>query len=142
MSKKIPDIRYVMTTLPRSIGADATVPEALSLMERCGVRHLPVTNGGSLVGVVSDRDIKRTTDPLTNMPTLQAVRKVMTPDPYVVGPDEPLDRVLRTLADRRIGCALVAEAGSLVGIFTTTDAARILEEHLRADEPNGHDFSA
>jgi len=126
-----------MTASPRSIDADATVSEAQSMMERHGVRHLPVTNGEKLVGIVTDRDVKTTLDPLLHMPTLQMVRGMMTPEPYVVGPDEPLDSVLLTLAERRIGCALVAEGGKLTGIFTTTDASRMLGEHFRAMRRQG-----
>jgi acetoin utilization protein AcuB len=120
-----------MTALPRAIDADSTVSEARSMMEQHGIRHLPVTNGEKVVGIVTDRDIKMTLDPLLHMPTLQMVRGMMTPDPYVVGPDEPLDTVLLTMAERRIGCALVVEGGKLTGIFTTTDASRMLGEHFR-----------
>jgi CBS domain-containing protein len=61
----------------------------------------------------------------------------MVTDPYVVGPDEPLDSVLLTLAERRIGCALVAENGKLTGIFTTTDAALMLGRQLRSRHSSG-----
>ncbi len=56
----------------------------------------------------------------------------MTAEPYVVAPSEPLDTVLLTLAARRIGCVVVADAGRPAGIFTMTDASRMLGEHLRA----------
>ena len=129
---RVPEIRSVMTALPRSIDADATVSEAQTMMEQHEVRHLPVTNGNKVVGVLSDRDVKGLLDPMFRVPAPTTVRKAMSADPYVVGPDEPLDRVLLTLAERRIGCALVAEDGRLTGIFTTTDASRMLGEHFGA----------
>jgi acetoin utilization protein AcuB len=138
---KIPDIQSVMTAFPRSIDADATVSDAQSMMAQHGVRHLPVTNGNTVVGIVTDRDVRLALDPLLHMPTLQMVRGMMTPEPYVVGPDEPLDRVLITMAERRIGCAVVAEDGKLTGIFTTTDAARMLGEHFRSMRPEGGEKS-
>jgi acetoin utilization protein AcuB len=121
---EIPKIRAMMTATPRSIDADSLIQEAQQLMERRGIRHLPVTNGDCLVGVVTDRDVKHSLDPVFDVPPMAKVRSVMTTDPYVVGPDEPLDSVLLTMAQRRIGCTLVADGDKLVGIFTTTDALR------------------
>ena len=63
---------------------------------------------------------------------LKRIRDIMIPDPYVVRPADPIDEVLMTLAEQRIGCAIVANDGRLKGIFTTTDASRILAQHLRA----------
>jgi len=128
---EIPRIGSVMTTFPYSIDAGASVAAAQEMMERHGIRHLPVTDAGDLVGIVTDRDIQHFLDPLVNYPVQREVRDIMVAHPYVVRPDEPLDEVLVTLAQRRIGCALVAEGGQLSGIFTTTDAARLFAERLR-----------
>jgi acetoin utilization protein AcuB len=106
-------------------------------MEKNDIRHLPVTNAGKLDGIVSDRDIKLALDPLVNFPPQRKVRDIMTSDIYVVPPSEPLDVVLQALADRRIGCALVADDGALLGIFTTTDAARMLGELLQRSAGEG-----
>lgn len=128
----IPEIRELMTTTPAAIDADALLQEAQAMMERRDIRHLPVTNGGSLVGVVTDRDLKRSLDPVCEIPPVAKVRSLMVTDPYVVAPDEPLDAILLTMAERRIGCTLVADDGKLVGIFTTTDAMRAAGELFRA----------
>lgn len=131
MVSDVPSIRSVMTPFPHSIDAEAALAKAQALMEDLGIRHLPVTNSGKLVGIVTDRDLKLSLDPIVNVPPMRRVRDIMIADPYVVEPDERLDRVLLTMADRRIGCALVAEEGRLTGIFTTTDASRMLGQHLR-----------
>jgi len=122
----IPDMRSVMTSFPFTIDAGASVVAAQEMMERHGIRHLPVTQDNVLVGIVTDRDIRHFLDPIVNYPLHGQVRDIMVTDPYVVDPDEPLDAVLLTLAERRIGSALVAENGKLTGIFTTTDAALML----------------
>ena len=44
----------VVTASPKT-----TLPAALALVQRRGIRHLPVVEDGSLVGIVSDRDLKR-----------------------------------------------------------------------------------
>jgi CBS domain-containing protein len=46
-----------MTRDPHTIAPDATVGEALDLMLRGGYRHLPVLEEGSIVGIVSMRDL-------------------------------------------------------------------------------------
>jgi CBS domain-containing protein len=48
-----------MTRDPETIDPDASVGTAMDLMLDRGFRHLPVTEGGVLVGVVSMRDLAR-----------------------------------------------------------------------------------
>jgi CBS domain-containing protein len=48
-----------MTIDPMGIDAETDIREARELMLRHGFRHLPVTDGGSLVGIVSIRDLSR-----------------------------------------------------------------------------------
>ena len=48
-----------MSKGPATIGADATVTDALNRMLEGGFRHLPVLDGAALVGVVSLRDLSR-----------------------------------------------------------------------------------
>ena len=48
----------VMTKDPITIDVEQSVSDARSLMYSRGIRHLPVMEGSSLFGVVSDRDIK------------------------------------------------------------------------------------
>lgn len=57
------------------------------------------------------------------MPT---VRDAMTEDVVVVGPDEPLERVLRTFASESIHGVPVVEGGRLIGIVTSVDVVRAL----------------
>jgi len=128
----IPDIGSVMTPFPYSIDAGAFIEEARSLLEDRGIRHLPVTSERKLVGIVTDRDIKLSLDPLLGIAPARRVRDIMTDDPYVVGSDEPLDNVLLEMAGRRIGCVVVVGRGVVQGIFTTTDASRLLGEHYRS----------
>jgi acetoin utilization protein AcuB len=128
----IPDIGSVMTPFPHSIDAGAFVEEARLLLEDRGIRHLPVTSERKLVGIVTDRDVKLALDPLLGVAPPRRVRDIMTDEPYVVGSDEPLDNVLLEMAERRIGCAIVASRGAVQGIFTTTDATRLLGEHYRS----------
>ena len=48
-----------MTRDPDTIRPDETARDALEKMQRCGYRHLPVVNVGTIVGMVSVRDLYR-----------------------------------------------------------------------------------
>ena len=61
--EKIPTIQLVMTAFPHSIEADAPLRRARRRMEELEIRHLPVAREGRLVGVLTDRDLKRALDP-------------------------------------------------------------------------------
>ncbi len=121
-----------MTPLPYSVAIDARIAEAREVMAEHDVRHLPVTDDGELVGVITERDIALVLDPELDVPFHEElrVRTVCVRDAYVVGPEEPLATVLAEMARRRIGSALVAIHGQLLGIFTVTDACRLFAEHL------------
>ena len=51
--------RDVMTANPLTVTPDASVAEVWDLMREVDVRHVPVTLGGVLVGMLSDRDLAR-----------------------------------------------------------------------------------
>lgn len=97
-------------------------------MRKHHVRHLPVLKGDEVIGLVSERDI---TFGLALSKKL-TIAEVYTPEPYIVSPKEPLDVVAAHMAEDRLGCALVMEKDKLVGIFTTTDACRVLASTLAA----------
>jgi acetoin utilization protein AcuB len=106
-------------------------------MVRHEVRHLPVKRANALVGVLTDRDLKRALDPDLGLPPKDElfVRDVFRPHPYIVDSSESLDNVLEHMAAEHIGSALVTKNGHLVGIFTATDACRVFCRHLRSIFP-------
>lgn len=133
----IPSMRSVMTPFPFFVEAGDSLLVARALMVRHEVRHLPVKEGDKLVGVLTDRDLKRALDPDLGLPPKEElfVRDVSLPDAYTVDTSEPLDRVLEEMTSRHMGSVLVTSRGRLAGIFTATDACRILCGHLRALAP-------
>jgi acetoin utilization protein AcuB len=140
--RSVPRIKSVMTPFPYSVSADATVAEAQALMATHHVRHLPVKKGTSLIGVVSDREIRLALDPQRGKgdPGVR-VRDVATLDVYVVDLSTPLDEVLAHMARSHVGCALVRKGTKLVGVFTTTDACRLFGEFLRGDDDSPDDVA-
>jgi acetoin utilization protein AcuB len=134
----IPSIGSVMTPFPFVVQVDDSVLAARALMVEHQVRHLPVKDGNTLLGVLTDRDLKRALDPSLGLPPKEElfVRDVFVPDAYVVDVREPLDGVLDHLSSQHLGSALVTKNGRLAGIFTLTDAARLYCRHLRSLFPS------
>lgn len=139
--KTIPEIQKFMTPMPHSVGARIPLRTALEMMREHGFRHLPVQDGGRLVGVLTDRDIKLAAS-FKGAETL-TVDEVMTPDPYTVSPTAAMDQVLSEMAQHKYGCALIVqENGKLVGIFTATDGMRVLAEILQMNYRPRNESSA
>jgi acetoin utilization protein AcuB len=109
----------VHTVSPETVAADAVL-----LLRRHAIRHLPVLEGGRVVGVVTERDLRGTAGDTP-------VRAIMSQPATVVGPRTGIDRAARLLFDRRIGCLPVLEDGRLVGILTQTDAVTALVALMR-----------
>lgn len=128
-----PRVGTYMTMWPHSIGRDQSLSLAAAMMRDHQVRHLPVLDGGQLVGVLSERDIALVEALAPLDPDRVSVEEAMTPMPYAVTPETPLSRVVRMMADHRYGCTVVMERGKVVGLFTTTDALTVLHRKLESD---------
>jgi acetoin utilization protein AcuB len=116
-----------MTPSPHSVGIDQSLKVATDLMHRHAIRHLPVRDGGELVGVITERDInfalamdKKSAESVT-------VEQAYTAEIYAVAPGEKLSTVADYMAANGLGCALIVEENKeLIGIFTSVDACREL----------------
>ena len=139
--KSIPQIKAVMTPFPHWIASERPVSDAVRLMADHDIRHLAVKSGGELVAVVTERDIRNARN-LNAQADQLAVDDICVRQVYVVELTEPLDRVLRGMADKYIDSALVVKDGKLAGIFTITDACRGFGDLLRSLFPSGGDDAA
>lgn len=128
MTKAIPQIQKYMTTTPHSIGADQPLKTAIEMMKKYSVRHLPVLKGGNLVGILSDRDVKLAQGLRGFDPETTRVDDISTEEVYITEPNAPLNEVVGRMAEKRIGSAIIVQNHKLVGIFTSTDAMRVLGE--------------
>lgn len=119
-------VQEYMSLAPVVVGSGRTLAEAHRLMRERNIRHLPVVDGGRLVGVVSQRDLYLLETLKGVDPGTETVGEAMAPEPYAVPPDAPLDEVAAEMADRKYGSAVVVDRGSVIGLFTTVDALRAL----------------
>jgi CBS domain-containing protein len=116
---------------------------AEDIMELGRIRHLPVTSGGVVVGVVSQRDLYRAA--VSSMLRMSRsaerqwlaeipVHNVMSDDVYTIEPDASVQRAVDVMLTRRIGCLPVVEHGKLVGLLSETDCLRYLARVLSISE--------
>ncbi len=126
-----------MTAFPYSVSPEATLAEAQSLMLQHAVRHLPVMDEHSVVGLLSDRDMKAALaeDSDGSGAHTPSVGDVCVRNCYVVDLHAPLAEVLRTMVRLHIGAAVVTARGRLAGIFTAMDACRTLADEIDRHYP-------
>jgi len=132
---RIPAIKSVMTPFPHSAEKDETVAAARDRMVHNGIGHLPVLDDGKLTGILTLRDVERLEAHSEGAAATTRVGAICRFPAYCVDLDEPLDNVLLHMANERLGSALVLRQGRVIGIFTVTDACRLLAVHLRRDLP-------
>jgi CBS domain-containing protein len=125
MSKSI---REAMTENPRSIGASASVVEAARLMREGDIGSLPITDGDTLVGMITDRDITtRVVAEAADLATT-SVGDVYSQDLISVEPHKDLEEAVRLMARHQVRRLPVVEDGKLVGIVAQADIALTLTE--------------
>jgi acetoin utilization protein AcuB len=131
--KRIPSIKTVMTPFPYSIEPGATVKEALDLMARHNIHHLPVTDDGELSGMISSHDINLilSNESAPRRSGKLKVSDVMSEGTYTVDLSERLDSVLHRMAEHHLHSVVVTRKGKLVGVFTQIDACSAFAEFLR-----------
>jgi len=132
MTAKTVTIAERMSKTPHLIGAEQSLRTAQDLMRTHHIRHLPVLHGGKLIGVVSERDL-RLVETLPDVdPSTVRVEEAMSQDIYVVSATTPLSDVVKEMATRKLGSAVVLEGTKVAGVFTTVDALDTLAGLLSA----------
>jgi acetoin utilization protein AcuB len=116
-----------------------SVKDAFLIMRRHRVRHLPVVDGDKLVGIISDRDLRRpkwaeSVDDWTSYYQIDdhvAVRDVMTANPEVLRTYDKILKAVNVFREQRYGALPVLDkSGDLVGILSAQDLLLALEELL------------
>ena len=94
------------------------------------IRHLPVLEGGRLVGMLSQSDLHLIETLKDVVPKEVLVEEAMSQDAYTVAPETRLADVAREMALHKYGSAVILHGEEVLGIFTTTDALRALDTVL------------
>lgn len=138
-------VQDVMQSTVLTVTPQATLPEAIRLAQQRGIRHLPVLDNGRLVGILSDRDLKRAmASPAVSLASHEqeeaigriTVDEIMTRNVITVGPRFPLEEAARLMLREKISALPVTEDGRLVGIVTETDVLALFLRAMGAVEPS------
>jgi CBS domain-containing protein len=130
-------VHDIMMGSPVTLGPDDTLELASNVISLGRIRHIPVVEDGRLVGLVSERDLlgtaagrlfglkqKSKSALLKTVP----IKDVMKKRVVTVAADTPIKDAARLMADKKIGCVPVVDDRTLVGLVTTTNILRYVEE--------------
>lgn len=127
------------------VSPETPLAEVVRLLQRRGVRHVPVLDHEDLAGIISDRDLKSVLPGLVARSATLATgadsggltagdimtKRVITVEPVVLVED-----AARILMEERIGALPVIEGGALVGIVTETDVLMLFVRAMGILEPS------
>ena len=119
-----------------TIDEKESMQAAIKLMKEHDIRMLPVMKKGKLVGIVTDRDLKRASasdataleiHELIYILSQIKVKEIMTKDPITVPFDYTVEETAEILLTHKIsGAPVVDHAGQIVGTITQADIFRVL----------------
>jgi acetoin utilization protein AcuB len=119
-----------MKANPITVGPLDSFRHAMNLIRQRGIRHLPVVEGGRLVGIVTDRDVRQASpSAATSLEVHELhyllekikIRDIMTSEVVTATPEMPIEAAARLMLTHRIGSLPVLRGMALVGIITETD---------------------
>jgi acetoin utilization protein AcuB len=134
MPKKVTDY---MTAKVITVPPTAGVREAFFIMKENHIRHLPVVENNRLVGIISDRELRRPgwvdeSRDITHVYYLDdsmSVGNVMIKDVHVIHTYDTLRKAVKVLLDNRIGAAPVLDkTGAVVGMLSAVDLLHALHD--------------
>jgi acetoin utilization protein AcuB len=125
-----------MTKNPITVDPETSMMRASKILKEHNIRRLPVVDGGKLVGIVSDRDIKEASP--SKATTLDVhelyyllsevkIRDIMTKNPITVNENETILKCAAIMQEKKIsGLPVLDDAGALVGIVSETEVYKVL----------------
>lgn len=116
-------VRDIVRVAPITADPDATVREAATIMDDRGVSALLITRDDRLIGIVTDRDLRRVV--ARSLDEEAPVASLMTSDPTTISPDKLAFDVLVQLTQNRFHHLPVVDDGRLVGMITAGDIMRL-----------------
>lgn len=129
-------VKYWMSKEVISLSATDTMKKAFDILEENNIRNLPVLDEGQIVGIVTDRDLKKALIPesasmevheMAYLNTNTRIGEIMTKDVITVSPDLTIDEVARILMKNKIsGVPVVNEKDELCGMITQGDIFKVL----------------
>lgn len=130
-------VRDVMVQDVATLNINDELSLANDIIQLGRIRHLPVVEGKKLVGIISERDLFRSslahalgygTKATRDVMKTIRIKDVMVTELVTIGPEEDLKEAVRSMLGNKIGCLPVVEEGELIGLITETD---VLLQYLK-----------
>ena len=116
-------VRDLMTSDVLAVDPSDTIGETAQRMVERGVSSAVVSDYGTLIGIVTERDLTRAV--AGRVHTSEArVREWMTSDPITLGPDATADEAAKIMLDNGFRHVPIVDDGRAVGIVSIRDVAR------------------
>ena len=119
-----------------TVDVNDSMQDASKLLKENNIRGLPVMKKGKLVGIVTDRDLKKASASDANTLEIHEllyliskikIKDVMTKDPITIPHDYTVEEAAEVLLDNKLsGAPVVDDKGQLMGVITQADIFRVL----------------
>lgn len=121
---RIADVLRTKGAAVATVGPRSTVRELLAEMAERNIGAMVVTEGGLVVGIVSERDVVRRLPERGAGLLDDPVEQIMTTDVATCTPDDPVDELSAVMTRRRIRHVPVVVDGALAGIVSIGDVVK------------------
>ena len=119
------DVKEIMVEKVVSIRVDATVKEAVKIMNKYEIGCLIVAKKGEAIGIITERDVLKRIISKSKDPEVTKVSEIMSKPLIFGGPDMYVEDAARLMFKRNIKKLPIRKNGQLVGLITLSDVARV-----------------
>lgn len=129
----------------KTISVDASMSEADKILKEHNFRHLPVTDGKSIVGMLSDRDVQRAmtiavVEDNRSLGVIQSHKKVsdyMSSNLFKLKHTDKVEKLVKEMISKKISSVLIVDHLQRdIGIVTTEDLLILLLDQLQSKSSN------
>ena len=123
-------VKEIMVKEVATLDVNDELSLANDIMRLGRIRHLPVVDGTRLAGIISERDLFRSSlaqalgygsEATRDLMKKLRIKDVMVPKVVTVSPETALCEATKIMVEKKIGCLPVVEGERLVGLITETD---------------------
>ena len=119
------DVKEIMVEKVVSIRVDATVKEAVKIMNKYEIGCLIVAKKGEAIGIITERDVLKRIISKSKDPEVTKVSEIMSKPLIFGGPDMYVEDAARLMFKQNIKKLPIRKNGQLVGLITLSDVARV-----------------
>jgi CBS domain-containing protein len=116
-----------------TIHADATVFDAISKMSGLNVGSLLVTDGPSLIGIISDRDYRDKVILMGRTSRETRVSEIMSTNVITVGPNDSIEACMQIMTTKKIRHLPVLEDYHIEGVVSIGDMVKAIIDRQKAE---------